>query len=48
MLNSFLTAIVTAGLGAGPSITPDASMLRYPDIGKNDIVFAFQGNLWRA
>jgi len=46
MLNSFLTAIVTAGLGAGPSITPDASMLRYPDIGKNDIVFAFQGNLW--
>ena len=46
MLNSFLTAIVTAGLGAAPSTTPDALMLRYPDIGKNDIVFAFQGNLW--
>ena len=41
MLNSFLTAIVTAGLGAGPSTTPDALMLRYPAIG--NVVF-FDGS----
>ena len=46
MLTTHLAAIVTAALGAGPSTTPDASMLRYPDIGKTDIVFVFQGNLW--
>jgi tricorn protease len=46
MLTSHLAAIVTAALSAGPSTTPDASMLRYPDIGKSDIVFVFQGNLW--
>ena len=46
MLTTHLAAIVTAALGAGPSTTPDASMLRYPDIGKSDIVFVFQGNLW--
>jgi tricorn protease len=46
MLTTLLALIVTAAPGAGPSATPDASMLRYPDIGKTDIVFAFQGNLW--
>ena len=46
MLTTLLALIVTAAPGAGPSATPDASMLRYPDIGKSDIVFAFQGNLW--
>lgn len=41
-----LAAIVTAAIGAGPSTIPDAAMLRYPDIGRDDIVFVFAGNLW--
>ena len=46
MLTSHLAVIVSATLGADPSSTPDAAMLRYPDIGKQDIVFVFAGNLW--
>ena len=46
MLTTFLAAFVVAAPDAAPSTTPDATMLRYPDIGKSDIVFAFQGNLW--
>jgi len=46
MLTTHLAAIVSAALGAGPSTTPDASMLRYPDIGPRDIAFVFAGNIW--
>ena len=46
MLTPHLAVIVSAALGADPSSTPDAAMLRYPDIGKQDIVFVFAGNLW--
>ncbi|RLS21939.1 MAG: hypothetical protein DWH71_03720, partial [Planctomycetota bacterium] len=46
MLTSHLSAIVAAALSAGPTTTPDASMLRYPDIGREDIVFVYAGNLW--
>ncbi len=47
MLNAILhTVIVTAALGADPTSIPDAAMLRYPDIGKDEIVFVFANNLW--
>ena len=46
MLTTHLSAIVAAALSAGPTTTPDASMLRYPDIGREDIVFVYAGNLW--
>ena len=41
-----IAALLSATLGADPAAIPDAAMLRYPDIGRDDIVFVFAGNLW--
>ena len=47
MLTSLLHAVASLALAADPtSNIPDAAMLRYPDIGKDEIVFVFAGNLW--
>jgi tricorn protease len=46
MPTPILSAVVSAALAADPSSAPDAAMLRYPDIGRQDIVFVFAGNLW--
>ncbi len=35
-------------LAAGESQSPPASLLRYPDLGKDEIVFSFAGELWRV
>jgi tricorn protease len=44
MLTALLCALAVASIA--PPTVPDATMLRYPDIGRSEIVFVFQGNLW--
>ena len=47
MLHTLLSSVVlSAAVAADPVTVPDAAMLRYPDIGKNEIVFVFANNLW--
>ena len=46
MMTTTLAAALAAAISADPATIPDAAMLRYPDIGRQDIVFVFAGNLW--
>ncbi|MFM9146077.1 MAG: peptidase S41, partial [Phycisphaerales bacterium] len=46
MITAIVAPLLSATLVATLDTTPDAAMLRYPDIGKSDIVFVFAGNLW--
>jgi tricorn protease len=42
---TFTTALLASALSQGVAV-PDAALLRYPDIGPEEIVFVFQNNLW--
>src|SRR4030042_1117821 len=37
-----------AGQSQDPIHTPDARMLRFPDVSKDEIVFVYAGDLWTA
>ncbi|MBL1213955.1 MAG: peptidase S41 [Ignavibacteriae bacterium] len=40
--------IIQISLSAQTSSSPDALMLRFPDISKNEIVFVYAGDLWKV
>jgi tricorn protease len=46
MITAIVAPLLSATLAANLDTTPDAAMLRYPDIGAREIVFVFAGDLW--